>query len=233
MRVLCGMALCATISGCGDSRARAVDAEPRGVAADVPNEDMRRLPASRKASAPDVMLQAADRGRSVGDDTARVVMHIVADFECAECGAWLHSSLPVLQRDYVDAGMLRIQWIHFPLRVHPNAVLAASAAQCASAQEKFWEAADRLLSARVRWAGDTDAKAVLDSLAGAPGIEPYALRLCTESRRMWRQIHDDIAWANNAGVGAVPSIVIGTRILPLTTPLATVRAAIDSAVGAR
>ena len=236
-----GLALLATVIGCTDPRARPEATERQSVAADVPNIDVRRLPESRKASAPDVMLQAADRGRALGSESARVAVHVVADFECADCGAWLQRSLPELQRVYIDSGHVRLRWVHFPLRIHPNAVLAASGAHCASAQGKFFEAAEPLLAARARWQHESDAKRVLDSLAGAPGVEPYALRLCTESRRMWRQIHDDIAWANSAGVGAVPSIVlvpgaggaVGSRVLPLTTPLALLRSLIDSALVAR
>lgn len=231
------LAMLTIVAGCDRSRAQHADAASQSLAADVPDVDVRRLPESRKLIAPDVMFEAADRGRALGSDTARVVLRIVADFECAECGVWLRQTLPDLQRSYVDSGRVRVQWLHFPLRAHANAVWAASAAQCASAQGRFWEAAERLLEAQPRWRNDADAKGVLDSIAGAPGVELYALRLCTESRRMWRQIHDDIGWANSAGVGGVPSMVIGSaggsRVLPLTTPLADLRAVVDSVLSAR
>ncbi len=202
---------------------------PRSAAADVSKEDVRRLPPSRK-SVPDVMVQAADRGRVLGAQTAALQILVVSDFQCTDCRRWFEATLPVLQRDYVEPGRVRLIWVHYPLREHPNAVVAANAAMCASAQGRFWEASARIFATPEPWGSLPDAAAVLDSLATVPGVDSQALRDCTRTKRMLRQIRADIDWADKAGLGTPLTMQVGTRRIPGITPLPTLRAAIDSAL---
>ena len=64
------------------------------------------------------------------------------DFECPYCG----QAEPVVRELLRDVGDLRYVWRHLPLSdVHPNAQLAAEAAEAAGDQGLFWELHDRLL----------------------------------------------------------------------------------------
>lgn len=212
-------------TGCRDA--------PRSAAADVPYTDVRRLPPGRNALAPDMMMQTADRGRVLGSDSALVQLFVVSDYQCPGCRVWLDVTMPVIRAEYLETGKARLAWVHYPLREHANAVRAASAALCASAQGKFWEVNARIFAAQDRWSGSPDANVLLDSLASAPGIDAFALRNCTDSGRMLRQVRTDIAWADTARAGAPPMLVVGSRRIPGDAPLALVRAAIDSALAGK
>ena len=203
---------------------------PRSAAADVPYVDARRLPPGRNALVPDIMLQAADRARVLGVDSAPVQMFVISDYQCSECRAWFDVTLPVIQAEYIKTGKARLTWAHYPLREHPDAVRAASASLCAGVHGKFWEASARLFAAQDRWGGATDANVLIDSLANAPGIDAFTFRNCTESGRMLRQVRLDIAWADTARVGAPPMLLVGARRVPGSASLTTLRAAIDSAI---
>ena len=64
------------------------------------------------------------------------------DFECPYCGM-AEPAVRELLRDY---GEIRYVWRHLPLNdVHPNAQLAAEAAEAAGRQGAFWEMHDLLL----------------------------------------------------------------------------------------
>ena len=64
------------------------------------------------------------------------------DFECPYCG----QAEPVVRELLADFGDVRYVWRHLPLTdVHPNAQLAAEAAEAAAAQGAFWEMHDLLL----------------------------------------------------------------------------------------
>ena len=64
------------------------------------------------------------------------------DFECPYCG----QAEPVVRELLRDVGDVRYVWRHLPLSdVHPNAELAAEAAEAAGDQGVFWELHDRLL----------------------------------------------------------------------------------------
>jgi protein-disulfide isomerase len=64
------------------------------------------------------------------------------DFECPYCG----QAEPVV-RELLDEGDLRYVWRHLPLSdVHPNAQLAAEAAEVAGLQGEFWSMHDLLFA---------------------------------------------------------------------------------------
>ena len=64
------------------------------------------------------------------------------DFECPYCGM----AEPVVRELLRDYGEIRYVWRHLPLTdVHPNAQMAAEAAEAAARQGAFWEMHDLLL----------------------------------------------------------------------------------------
>jgi protein-disulfide isomerase len=79
---------------------------------------------------------------SQGPEHAAVTLVEYGDFECPSCRqAW--PAVKMVQQRF--AGRLRFVFRHFPLeQVHPHALLAAQAAECAGAQKKFWEMHDLL-----------------------------------------------------------------------------------------
>jgi protein-disulfide isomerase len=83
-----------------------------------------------------------DRDHWRGPEDAPVTLVEYGDFECPYCG----NAEPVIRELLADFGDLRYVWRHLPLSdVHPNAELAAEAAEAAAAQGKFWEMHDQLL----------------------------------------------------------------------------------------
>ena len=77
-----------------------------------------------------------------GPDHAPVTLVEYGDFECPSC---LQAAPVVKLLQQRFAGRLRFVFRHFPLELmHPHALLAAQAAECAGAQGKFWEMHDLL-----------------------------------------------------------------------------------------
>ena len=218
----------------------ACSSAPKSAAADVPDVDVRRLPPERKKSLPDVMVQAADRSRVLGLATAPVSIMVVSDYQCPTCQRWFTGTLPAVRAALVDAGVARLTLVHYPLREHPLAVRAASAALCAGVQGKFWEASTRLFATQAQWGTLTDAaaqaqpaladaaKAQIDSVVATVGVESFAFRECVQSGRLLRQIHQDIRWADANGVGGVLQLLIGSHRLTGEASIAAIRAAVDS-----
>jgi protein-disulfide isomerase len=74
---------------------------------------------------------------SLGPERAPVVLVEYGDFECPNCKQAAPAVEIVLRR--FDE-QVRFVYRHFPLvDVHPHALVAAEAAECAGAQGKFWE----------------------------------------------------------------------------------------------
>lgn len=105
---------------------------------------------NRKPSAGDLIPVPAEpisvRDMEVsGSGHAAVAMLMFSDFECPYCGVFARESLPAIRRDYVETGKVLLAFGHFPLeKLHPSALKAAMAAECAATDGKFWEMHDGL-----------------------------------------------------------------------------------------
>ncbi len=179
------------------------------------------------------MVQAADAGRVIGGDSSAVSLFVISDYECTDCQAWFQATLPALRAEYIDAGRIRLTWVHYPLREHQNAVAAASASLCAAAQGKFWEASTKIFDARSEWAALANPSLLLDSIASVPGINPVSLRDCTASKRLVRQIRADIDWVDKGAMGTPLTVLVGRRRVPVGASLSVLRATIDSALAGK
>jgi protein-disulfide isomerase len=178
-------------------------------------------------------MMTANRSRVLGRDSAPIKMLVVSDYQCATCRAWFQQTLPVIRSEYIETGRARLTWVHYPLREHPAAVRAASAALCAGVQQKFWEATTRLFAAQTVWGQTRQPNAIIDSLVSVPGTEAFSLRNCIDSQRMMRQVRADIDWADTNRVGTPPLIVIGARRISGATPVVALRAILDSAIAGK
>jgi Na+/H+ antiporter NhaA len=111
----------------------------------------RRLPRRQRIRAllgtPDLIVDLAEpvdpeRDHVRGPVDAPVTVLEYGDFECPYCG----QAEPVLRELLREHGDVAYVWRHLPLNdVHPNAQLAAEAAEAAAEQDAFWEMHDLLL----------------------------------------------------------------------------------------
>lgn len=87
-----------------------------------------------------VPVDSADH--AMGPVHAPVTIVEYGDFECPNCKQAAPAVKLLLER---FAGRVRFVYRHFPLEeVHPHALLAAEAAECAGGQGRFWEMHDLL-----------------------------------------------------------------------------------------
>ncbi|GAB3878843.1 Na+/H+ antiporter NhaA [Kibdelosporangium lantanae] len=91
----------------------------------------------------DLTPEVTDRDHLRGPERAPVTIVEYGDFECPYCGL----AEPVVRELLADFGDVRYVWRHLPLSdVHPQARLAAQAAEAAADQDAFWEMHDLLLT---------------------------------------------------------------------------------------
>jgi protein-disulfide isomerase len=182
----------------------------------------------------DSLTQRADAARIQGSSTAPVWVVEISDFQCPFCKTWHDSVYRVLRREFVTPGTVRLAYINYPLPNHENAFPAAEAAMCAGAQGKFWEMHDGLFDTQPRWAPMPNAAAVFDSVARAAGVDVTAMRQCIQRGTMRALIQADADRAQESGVQATPSFIIGGDILVRgAQPIETFRRAIEQKLAAQ
>lgn len=143
-----------------------------------------------------------DHIRGVKDALVTLVEY--GDYECPYCG-----QAEVVIREMLDSfgEELRYVWRHLPLNdVHPNAQMAAEAAEASSAQGEFWRMHDTLLNHQ-------------DELS-ATELGRHAELLGLDVERFWEElrrrehatrIDDDVATADASGVAGTPTFFINGR----------------------
>ncbi len=86
---------------------------------------------------PKLTVPVSDRDHIQGSDSAIVTLVEYGDFQCPHCSQ-VHPIILDLKKQLGDR--LRVVYRHFPISsAHPDAKLAAEAAEAAAAQGKFWE----------------------------------------------------------------------------------------------
>jgi protein-disulfide isomerase len=178
----------------------------------------------------DPLVTAADHGRIEGDANAKTWLIVGSDFQCPYCKQWHDETYKTVYDEYVRTGKVKVAYVNYPLQQHQNAMPAAEAAMCASAQGKFWPFHEALFATQHQWEDLASPAAVLDSIAGAVGVDKTAWKQCVESGRMRPLIIADRDRLSNAGVQSTPTFLIGSQVLAGAQPIGVMRAALDSEI---
>jgi Na+/H+ antiporter NhaA len=144
-----------------------------------------------------------ERDHIRGPEESLVTMVEYGDFECPYCGL-AEPAVRELLRDY---GEVRYVWRHLPLNdVHPNAQLAAEAAEAAGKQGAFWKMHDLLLDHQ-----DALHARALVGYADSLGLDTD--RFATDLRKHAGRAHveEDVESADLSTVSGTPTFFINGK----------------------
>jgi Na+/H+ antiporter NhaA len=144
-----------------------------------------------------------DRDHIRGPAEAPITMVEYGDFECPYCG----QAEPVIRELLAGHGDVRYVWRHLPLSdVHPNAQMAAQAAEAAAQQGAFWEMHDLLLSHQ-----DALLPGDLVRYAGELGLDVMRFRDNLRRNTDAARVAEDVDSADLSGVSGTPTFFINGR----------------------
>jgi Na+/H+ antiporter NhaA len=135
-----------------------------------------------------------------GPEKAPVTVVEYGDFECPYCG----QAEPAVRKLLRDFGDVQYVWRHLPLNdVHPEAQLAAEAAEAAARQGAFWDMHDRLLDHQ-------DALTVRDLIRHAAALGLDTERFAADLRKHVGKAHvdEDVDSADLSSVSGTPTFFI-------------------------
>ena len=163
-------------------------------------------------------------GAVKGDATAKVTLVEFTDYQCPFCARHFRDTAPQLEKEYVKAGKLKYVLREFPIpSLHPQAVKAAEAANCAGDQGKYWEMHSRLFSNQKEFAPDQ-----LATHAKAVGVEASKFKSCLDGGKYAAKVQKDMAEGQKAGTSGTPTFFVG-----LTDPDTQEIKAVKKIVGAQ
>ncbi|HEY2267663.1 MAG TPA: Na+/H+ antiporter NhaA [Streptosporangiaceae bacterium] len=144
-----------------------------------------------------------DRDHIRGPAESLVTVVEYGDFECPYCGL-AEPAVRELLRNY---GEVRYVWRHLPLTdVHPNAQLAAEAAEAAGKQGSFWEMHDLLLEHQ-----DALSPRDLIGYAGSLGLDTEQFTADLHKHAGRAHVEEDLESADLSTVSGTPTFFVNGK----------------------
>jgi len=160
---------------------------------------------------------------ALGPEHAPVTVVEYGDFECPHCKQASGTVRLMLAR---FEQRVRFVFRHFPLEgVHPHALLAAQAAECAGAQGQFWPMHDMLFENQPH--------------LKLSQIQEYARRLGLDMARFTAEMDDEVylqrvrehlQGGDASGVRATPTFFVNDQIVDVSYGLHALIDAVDAAL---
>jgi protein-disulfide isomerase len=159
-------------------------------------------PAAQVTDVEGLSIEPEDIAHVQGDGEIAIVEF--SDFQCPFCNRFAAETLPELKRSLIEPGNVRYVVFHFPLEgIHPLALGASDAAECAGQQAKYWEMHEHLLAnSRALTAAD------LAAYAGELDLDKEAFESCLGGAGIER-VRSHQALGARLGVQATPSFFLG------------------------
>ena len=149
-----------------------------------------------------------------GDPNAPITIVEFSDFQCPFCARFHVQTLPPLLEEYIDTGKVNLVYRDFPIQsIHPNALPAAVAAECANEQGKYWDYHDALFEQQSGWSrlDSNSAIAAFSQYATDIGLEKQQFDSCLETGKYLEEVQGDLSDGRDYDVTGTPAFFIGNE----------------------
>lgn len=155
---------------------------------------------------------SADDDPIRGNSDAPITIIEFSDFQCPFCARFHVQTLPLLLENYIDTGKVKLVYRDFPIQsIHPNAIAAAVAAECADDQGKYWQYHDKLFENQNQW-NKLETSEVIDMFgqyAKSLELNTELFDSCLISGKHIEEIKNDLDDGRKYGVTGTPGFFIG------------------------
>ncbi len=159
------------------------------------------------------VLAGSEASGMIGDnvygnaDSAAILVEY-GDFQCPGCAS-IHPTIKTVSEKYKD--QLAFVFRNFPItQIHPNALVAAAAAESAGKQGKYWEMHNALYENQKSWesASIKDRVNIFTNYASTLGLDAETFKTDVASEAVSQKISFDIALAKKIGVSSTPTFYL-------------------------
>jgi protein-disulfide isomerase len=153
-----------------------------------------------------------------------------SDFQCPACGSYA----PVVEKlmaEYADR--VRFVYRHFPIySKHPNAEIAARAAEAAGKQNKFFEYAEVLFSNQSAWSELKDPRDTFKGYAQSLGLNVDEFEKYMNSNESRTAVTKDYQGGVRAGVDSTPTFFLNGSSIENPNGYTAFKKVLDDALAA-
>lgn len=174
-------------------------------------------------------VAGAEPPHILGPDNAPARLEEFGDYQCPPCGMF-HPILQQMRSEFGDK--LQITFREFPLTpAHQHALAAASAAEAAGMQDKFWEMHDLLYDHQNDWKDKFDVRPIFEGYAQQIGLNMDRYKADVASEAVAQRIFLDGKRGHSLGVKGTPTVFLNGREVPFESlPPEKLRVVIQSVI---
>jgi protein-disulfide isomerase len=153
-------------------------------------------------------------GRTLGDADAPVTLEVWSDFQCPACGQLAEMVEPILIRQYVTDGTLRIVLRDAAFQgqrsgaSYDESVEAAAGARCAAEQDLYWPFHNWLFANQVGENEGAFRDERLRGIATAAGLDVAVWDACRATGEQQTAVRAETQQALDQGVNATPTMIL-------------------------
>lgn len=183
---------------------------------------------SQNTGTREVNVEVTEEDTFLGNADAKVTLIEYSDFQCPACKAYE----PIIKqlRESYTAEELKFVFRHFPLRsIHPNADLAAQAAESAGEEGKFWEMKDVLFEKQSEWAEEKDPRGLFSAYAQGLGLDVAEFEEDMKSDDDSKErVEKDYQSGVALGINSTPTFILNGVIIKNPQSVEEFKALIDA-----
>ena len=153
-----------------------------------------------------------DNDPIIGNPDAPITIIEFSDFQCPFCARFHVQTLPLLLEEYINQGKVKLVFRDFPIQnLHPNALPASVAAECANDQGRFKEMHDALFDNQDQWnkLETADALALFSQYASEIKLDQDTFDSCLTNGEHIEEIRKDLEDGRDYGVSGTPGFFVG------------------------
>ena len=162
---------------------------------------------------PNIPLKiSADNDPIIGNPNAPITIIEFSDFQCPFCAKFHIQTLPLIMNEYINKGQVKLVFRDFPIQsIHPNALPASVAAECANEQGKFKEMHDKLFEKQNEWSNQTTDNVIItfNQYAFEMGLEEKRFEDCLKNGKYIEEIQKDLDDGRTYGISGTPGFFVG------------------------
>jgi len=157
-------------------------------------------------------VPGAEPAHVLGPAAAPAKLEEFGDFECPPCGLF-HPILKQMKDEFGD--QLQVTFREYPLvPAHQHALAAASAAEAAGLQGRFWEMHDLIYEHQNDWHKEFDVRPIFEGYAKQIGLDMQRYQQDVSSDAVSQRIFMDGKRGHSMGVKGTPTVFLNGREVP-------------------
>jgi len=164
----------------------------------------------------------------IGNEDSKIKLIVFSDFQCPYSKAFNDTAQKILE-EYKDKVLYVFKQLPL-ISLHPKAVDAALASECANEQDEFLNYANKLFEGQKDW-GKSEGTQELKTYARQIGLNAVQFNKCLDDKKYQEKIDKDSQGAKEFGISGTPAIFINDQFKSGAAGYDTVKKIIDEELG--